>query len=318
MTKAKTKIVFFGTSDFAVKILEKISANYNLLLVVTTPDKPTGRKRILTPSPVKEKARYLKIPIAQPEKIKKNPAFLNQIAKLKPELIIVAAYGKILPPELINLPEHGCLNVHASLLPKYRGASPIQTAILNGDQTTGITIMLMDLGMDTGDILDQEEINISDEDTFITTTNKLANLGAKLLHESIPPYLADSINLKIQNDDKATYCSKITTEMGQINWAHSAKQINNQIRAIGSTIGAYTTFNKKRLLLLKSSTHNQIKSEETPVGKVQKCPYDNNCIIVKCGKSALKILEVQLEGKKPAKIKEFINGHHDFIGTILK
>jgi methionyl-tRNA formyltransferase len=296
-----------------------LNEKFQVIQVVTQPDKPLGRKQILTAPPVKRLALELGIPVEQPAKLRNNQNFIDKLKSLSPDIVVVAAYGKILPKEILNLPEHGCVNVHASLLPKYRGASPIQSAILNGDQETGITIMLMDFEMDTGDIISQKNVRIAADDTYRTLSDKLVKVGSALLLECLMPYVKGEINLQIQNTKLATYCAKITTAMGKINWQETASQIANKIRAFGEDVVCFTDYNGQRLLITKAQVHNLIEENAaTPVGTVSKCPYDKDCVIVKCGSGALKLIEVQLAGKKPLMIKDFLNGHKDFIDSVLK
>lgn len=316
MSNKKIPIIFMGTSKFAAIILERLMAEFPIDLVVTTPDQPIGRKQILTPSPVKIIAQKNNLKLTQPEKIRNNNEFLTLLKNQKPKLIVVAAYGKILPVEIINLPEHGCLNVHASLLPKYRGASPIQTALLNGDKETGVTIILMDQGIDTGDIISQEKISISEDDNYLSLSDKLAILGADLLIKTIEPYIAGQINLEVQNDNLATYCSKTSSAMGKINWQNTAEKINNQIRALAQDTGVYTLYKNQNLRILKAKIY-PYNNKSVKIGQVIKIPTEKNTYIVKCGQDALQLIEIQLAGKNPMSPQDFTNGHQDFIGTIL-
>lgn len=308
-----------GTSFFAVPIFEKLASNYDVRLAVCTPDKPGGRGHQLIASPIKISAQELNIQVEQPTKLKGNQDFIKKLKQLSPDLVVVAAYGKILPESIINLPEHGCLNVHASLLPKYRGASPIQTCLLNGDKQTGISIMLMDLGMDTGDIVNQEEIEINNNDNFNTLSEKLSSLAAQMIDEAIPSYIRGETNLEMQNDDDATYCYKIDPTMAKIKWVQSAKAIDNLIRAVCGKLKVYTFFNDKRLNIIEAYPIEDKLFIDTqiPVGKVIKKPNANSKYCVKCGKGALELKTVQIEGKKPTDIENFINGYQNFFGSIL-
>lgn len=317
MNKKNIKMIFMGTSEFSVPIFNRLCDEYDMQLAVCTPDKPAGRGKQLSASPLKIVAQERNIPVEQPEKLK-DPSFIHKLKTLKPDIIIVVAYGKILPGEIINLPEHGCLNVHASLLPKYRGASPIQTAILNGDKTTGITIILMDLGMDTGDIIRQERLSISENDDFYSLSEKLSKLGADIINEIIPDYINGHLNLRIQDDDEASYCYKINEKMSAIKWIKSARSINNQIKAFARQTGTYTNYNDQRMKIIEAKVCQNQASEKLKIGQVYQCDCQPQNICVKCGKNALALQVVQLQGKNPMPIKDFINGHQDFIHTILK
>ncbi|OGF31938.1 methionyl-tRNA formyltransferase [Candidatus Falkowbacteria bacterium RIFOXYD2_FULL_35_9] len=324
MEKKDIKIVFFGTSEFAVPIFKKIADNYDVKLVVTSPDKPSGRKMIMTPPPVKAEAENRGLAISQPNFLKRNDSFFEQLRKINPDIIIVVAYGKILPPEIINLPEQGCLNIHGSILPKYRGASPIQTALINGDKETGVSIILMDLGMDTGDIIKSEYLEINPADNFTVLSTKMSEMASSMIDDVIIPYITDELNLEMQDDDRASYCTKIESSMGKVIWSMSASAINNLVRAIAERVGVYTTFNDKKLNIIKSkvvsSCQNQEKYQDLPVGTVVSCMDEQNksFIAVKCGKGALELEQVQLEGKKPMAVKDFINGQPNFVGSQLK
>ncbi len=302
-----------GTPEFSVPILSALIDNYNVVGVVTQPDKKIGRKQILTPSPIKFLAIENKIPVYQPEKIKENRDFLNKIKELAPDLIVVASYGFILPKELLEIPKYGVINVHASLLPKYRGPSPIQAAILNGDDRTGVTIMLVEEKMDAGDILLQAEADIADDETFYSLHDKLSVLGTHLLIDTLPKYIKDEIEPRDQDKSKATYCKIITKEDGKIDWSKSAQEIERQVRALNPWPGTWTNWHAKKVKVLKVEIldiNNKHKS-----GKVFNV---NDDFVVSCGKNALKILELQLEGKKPMTAKEFLNGYPGIIENILK
>ena len=269
-----------GTPEFGAIILEKLClTNLKPVLVITAPDKPVGRKQILTPSAVKI--------VAQRHNIKVGHRMSNFL-KIRPNLIIVAAYGQILPKKILKIPKYGCLNVHPSLLPKYRGASPIQYAILNGDKKTGVTIMLMDEKMDHGPILNQQKRKINSKITYEELLKELANLGAKLLIGTIPKWIQGKIKPKPQDHSKATYTKILKKEDGKIDWTKKPEEIERQIRAFNPWPGTYTIYNKKRLKILKTEIL----------------------------KGRLIIKEVQLEGKRQMNFKDFLNGHPDFLNTI--
>jgi len=300
--RTELKIIFMGTPGFGAIILEGlIKNNYKPALVITAPDKPVGRKQILTPPLVKIIAQKYKIPVEQPKKVLN---YKLQATRMKPDLIIIAAYGEIIPKEILEIPKHGCLNVHPSLLPKYRGPSPIQTIILNGDKETGTTIILIDEKMDHGPIITNRQLPISDPK--ITTdelSKELAVLSIDLLVEIIPKWINGEIKARPQDESKATYTKIIKKEDGKINWKKSAIEIERQIRAFYPWPGTFTFWKGKRIKILKAET-----SKTAP---------ENN-LAIKCGKDYLIIKKLQPEGKKPIEINDFLRGHPDFINFIPK
>ncbi|MBN1892110.1 MAG: methionyl-tRNA formyltransferase [Clostridiales bacterium] len=236
-----------GTPRFASVVLEKlILSGYHIVACFTQPDKPVGRKMKLTPTPVKLAAEAAGIPVYQPNRLRDDEV-ADRIRTMNPDLIVTAAYGKILPPCVLSIPKKGCLNVHGSLLPRYRGAAPIQWAIMNGERKTGITIMLMDEGMDTGPLLTHAECPIDMNEDAISLTERLANLGAELLTDTIPGYLAGEILPISQNDARASYAPPITRDQGLIDWTKPSEVIHNQIRALAEWPGAYSTYLGKRI-----------------------------------------------------------------------
>lgn len=305
-----TKIIFMGTPEFSVPILGALIDNYNVVAVVTQPDKKVGRKQVITPPPVKELALEHDIEVLQPDKVKDNQEFLNEIKELSPDLIVVAAYGFILPQELLDIPKKGVINVHSSLLPKYRGPAPIQAAILNDDEKTGVTIMMVEYKMDAGDILSQAEVDIANDETFKTLHDKLAILGTHLLIDTLPKYLNNEIKPQPQDESQATYCQMIKKEDGQIDWSKSAEQIERMVRAYNPWPGAYTIWNDKKLKLLEVDEVGEI-NEFNDAGAV------GQDLVVKCGQGALKIKKLQLEGKKPMTDQEFLNGYKNIVGSVL-
>lgn len=325
MTPLDIKILFFGTSEFAVPILEKlIENNYSIAAIITQPDKPTGRKQILTPSPVKILAQTHNLTILQPETLKEFSfnEFPNLIAKIKNlELIISASYGKIIPKYILDLPKYGSLNVHPSLLPKYRGPSPIQTAILNGDKETGVSIMLMDEKMDHGPIIAQEIISLNDEaPKFTQLHNKLSMVGANLLVNMIPKLIRREVKPISQDDAKATYTKIITREDGKINWDKSAEEIDRQIRAFNPWPGCWTIMNRekspKRVKVINGIARIRDKEDNFLPGQVFKFESKKNfqittgsekMMLVKCGENYLEILKLQVEGKKIITGEDFLN-----------
>ena len=310
------KVVFMGTPEFGAIVLEGlIKANCKLVLVITAPDKSIGRKQIITPPLVKLVAEKYNIPVEQPEKIENCKL---KIENCKPDLIVLAAYSQIIPKEILEIPKYGCLNIHPSLLPKYRGPSPIQTAILNGDEETGVTIFLMDEKIDHGPIIANCKLPIANlKITYPELSKELAEKGVKLLLETIPKWIKGAIKPKAQEESKAIYTKILKREDGKINWKNSADYIERQVRAFNPEPGTFTLAEKKILKILKASTLKQ--TEIGPFGlpgKTFLAPNDK--IAVQTGKDYLIIEELQPEGKRKMTSEEFLRGHPDFIGKILK
>ncbi|ABY93041.1 methionyl-tRNA formyltransferase [Thermoanaerobacter sp. X514] len=308
------KIVFMGTPEFAVPSLQKLfEEGYDVAAVVTQPDKQKGRGMKFSFSPVKEVALQKGVEILQPEKIKNNPEFLNRLEEINPDAIVVVAYGKILPEEILTLPKYGCINVHASLLPKYRGAAPINWAIINGEKETGITTMLMDKGLDTGDMLIKKSIPILEEDDAETLHDKLSRLGAEVLIETLKGLEKGSLTPVKQREEEASYSPILTKEMGHIDWNKTAEEIRNLIRGMKPWPGCYTFYGDKMLKIWKGEIVEYNGNEEN--GTVLKSKGD---LIVKCDKDALKIVEIQQEGSKKMGIREYLIGHNIPEGTIFR
>ncbi len=319
----KLKIIFLGTPKFGATILKGlIENNYKPVLVITAPDKPVGRKQVLTPPPVKTIAEKHKISVEQPPKIRNwkaalqevRPKASREIGNLKPDLGIVAAYGQIIPQNILTIPKYGFLNVHPSLLPKYRGASPIQAAILNGDEKTGLTIILMDEKMDHGKIVSSSQFLISDKKiTCPELSQKLAELGANLLKETIPKWVKGEIKPKAQNEKNATYTKIIKKEDGKIDWSKPAEEIERQIRAFTPWPGSFTFWQKPARnasgIAVASGNDKtfRVKILEADVLK-NKIPSK---ICFKCGKDYLMIKKLQPEGKKPVTAEDFLRGYHE-------
>lgn len=295
----KTKIIFFGTHQFATKILSGLidSPLFEIKKVITQPDKPVGRKQILQKSPVKLLAEENNLEIDQPDSLKNYELLANGS-----ELFIVAQYGLIIPENILNIPKFGTINVHTSLLPKYRGASPIQSAILNGDTKTGITIMLMDKGMDSGPILSQKEIDIENAETYLELDARMANISSQLLLSTIPKYLDKTIVPQNQDETQVTLCKKLSRDDGKIDWKNSSKQIYNQYRAFTPWPGVWTMWNDKRIKLLKI----KISEEKLATGLVQ---IEQDKIYVGTNDFALEITKLQIEGKPVIESKVFLNGY---------
>lgn len=305
------RIVFMGTPDFAVPCLDNLIKNHQVVGVFTQPDKPVGRKQILTPPPVKVLAENNRIPVFQPEKIK-NSNTLEIIKELNPDVIIVVAYGKILPTEILTAAQYGCVNVHASLLPKYRGAAPIQWAILNGDKITGVSIMQMDEGIDTGDIILVRETEINPDETSEELFDRLSVLGADALIDALELIENNKANATPQPKGDFGYAKMIGRELCPIDWSKSAAEVHNQVRGLQSWPVATTTINGKNLKIHKTKIVDNIGNYPGEI-------VDNNKrLIVSCGDNkCLEILELQLDGKKRMNSQAFLTGNKIEIGTVL-
>jgi len=302
------RIIFMGTAELSCASLEKLAAEkqFQLVAVVTQPDKPRGRELKLTPSPVKVLAEKLKLPVFQPPRAR-DEKFIGELRELRPDLLVVVAYGQILPPAILDLPRHGCLNVHTSLLPKYRGAAPIQWAIADGNAETGVTIMQMDAGLDTGPVLALRRTPILPADDSQMLHDRLAQLGAELLAETIPAHVAGKILPQPQPAAGATYAAKIKKEDGHIDWNLPAEKIWNRLRAFTPWPGAFVflpTEAKPQLLKIWKA---EVIEKNGRAGEV--LAADKNGIIVGCGHNALRILELQREGGKRLTAEQFLAGH---------
>ena len=299
------KLIFIGTDGIGSELLKKLSKLFEVQLVVTGQDKPAGRKLELQPSPIKVTAEELGIEVFQPLNINAEMS-VRRLSNLNPDMIVVMAYGQILSREVLDIPRIDCLNLHASLLPKYRGASPIQASILNMDKKTGVSLMKMESKMDAGPVYRQFELSISDSDTGQTLSDKLAGLSA----EEIPRALidvADGLQAETQDESKVTYCGKISKADGQIDWNQSAEEIMARMRAFAPWPGTYTFFDGKRLKLISAEIH------ETSGGQPGLVKRDG----IACGEGMIRPLEIQTEGGKVQSFHDFINGHPDFIGSTL-
>src|SRR5277367_5093047 len=276
------KIVFMGTAELSCASLEKLAEKFSVIAVVTQPDKPKGRDLKLQCSPVKILAQKLNLPILQPAKAR-DEKFISELRELKPDLIVVVAYGQILPQTILDLPKFGCLNVHTSLLPKYRGASPIQSAILNGEIETGVTIMKMDAGLDTGEIISQACTSILPEDNSQTLHDRLAQLGAELLVATISGYVAGKILPRPQPAEGASYSAKIKKEDGKIDWNEPAEKILNRLRAFTPWPGAFTFLKTEAKPQLLKIWKAKILERSGAAGEILSA--DKNGIVVGCGKN---------------------------------
>lgn len=298
MQTSDIKVVFMGTPELSATVLKGLSdKGYNVILSVSQPDKPVGRKHILTAPPAKVQAQELGVEVYQPDSLKTDEAY-EFIKSREPDLIITAAYGKILPQRMLDIPKYGCINVHASLLPKYRGAAPVQYSILNGDDVTGVTIMKMDAGMDTGDILTQVEVPIDINDHTDTLMAKLADAGRGLLLDTIGDYIEGKITSIPQDTDKVTLTYPIKPEDAVLDLNASARQVHDKIRALSSWPGCSTVFNGKRIKIYDSRLEEDDNEEAAP-GEITKASKGD--LKVKCGKGSIYILELQSEGGKRLK-----------------
>jgi methionyl-tRNA formyltransferase len=298
-------LIFCGTPRFAVPSLETLAATGHCIhLVVTQPDRPKGRGLELVQSPVKQSATKLNLSITQPDRIKTNDEFRAQLTNIKPDAIIVVGYGRIIPQWMLDLPPLGNINLHASLLPKYRGAAPIQWAIANGETVTGNTTMRIDAGLDTGDILLQQEIAISPDDTAETLAPRLADMGADLLAETLSRLEADSIQPRKQDNSQASLAPILKKDDGSIDFSRTAPGILNRLRGFQPWPGAFTKFRGKNLQILKA----QPASETVPPSELK---LIGDRLLVGCGQeTTLELLELQLEGKKRTTAQALIHGYH--------
>ncbi len=308
------KIVFMGTPDFAATSLEAlINSNYNIEAVVTNTDKPKGRGMKMLFTPVKEVALSKGIPIFQPEKVRNNPEFINKIKEINPDVICVVAYGKILPKEILDIPKYGCINVHASLLPKYRGAAPIQWAILNGDKETGVTTMYMDVGMDTGDMILTQKVQIGENETTGELWDRLSNIGAKLLVETLKQ-IEKGTAPRIPQGNDYTMAPMLEKEMSKIDWENqTAEEIKNLVRGLNPIMGAYTYLNGKKIKFWKIEVSENIGYDEENIKMIRNGtvlisdPKDG--IYIKTKKGILHVLEIQGENAKKMSIQDFLRGN---------
>ncbi|HAV10255.1 MAG TPA: methionyl-tRNA formyltransferase [Dehalococcoidia bacterium] len=312
----RKKVIFMGTPSFAVPALEAICAGpYSVAAVYTQPDREAGRGRRVAMSPVKQTALAHGLPVEQPERLR-DPDVISSLRECAPDVIVVAAYGLMVPKEILTLPQHGCINIHPSLLPRYRGASPVSTVILNGDSSTGVTIMLLDEGMDTGPILAQIEVPISDSDTTGTLTDTIAVAGARLLIDTMPRWLSGEIKPQPQDNSRAVNTRQVSKDDGRIDWSLPAAELGRQVRAYNPWPGSYTLWQGKRLRIDMAGTAVAAGSAEP--GRVVSVQRDGaSHIAVGTGSGLLVLLSVQLEGKKVTPIHDFIRGYQAFIGSCL-
>jgi methionyl-tRNA formyltransferase len=306
---AKLRIIFMGTAELACASLLALARepHFSVVAVVTQPDRPKGRALKLHPSPVKEVALATALPVLQPARAREE-IFLDDLRQLHPDLIVVVAYGQILPQAILDLPRLGCLNVHTSLLPKHRGAAPIQWAILDGDATTGVTIMKMDAGLDTGPILSQQTTAIHDEDNSQTLHDRLAQIGATLLVQTVRDHEAGKIVPRPQPDEGATYARKIKKEDGSLDWTQPARVLWNRVRAFTPWPGAFTHLPAATHPALLKVWVAEIAEESGAPGSILRA--DKSGIVAACGHHSLRILELQPESGRRMSVEEFLPGHH--------
>lgn len=303
-------LVFCGTPQFAVPTLDKlVDAGHSIRLVLTQPDRPKGRGLELVASPVKQTALRHDLPIYQPEKIKTNEALHDRLREIVPDAIIVVGYGRIIPKWMLDLPQHGNINLHASLLPKHRGAAPIQWAIARGEKITGVTVMRIDEGLDTGDLLSQEELAIEDDDTTETIAPRLAAIGADLMVETLRALQAGTVTPRPQNEAEATFAPILTKEDGRIDFHRTARQIYNRLRGFQPWPGAFTKFRGKMLGVTAARPDSTSISDQA-LTQGQLIAHGSQ-LFAGCGQNTiLELLEIQPEGKKRLFARDFIHGYH--------
>jgi methionyl-tRNA formyltransferase len=306
------QVVFMGTPEFAVPVLEALADAHQVVGVVTQPDRPGGRGRQLAPSPIKQVALERGLPLSQPQSLR-TPEAVSQVAAWEPEVTVVAAFGQILRPDMLDLPPHGCLNVHASLLPRWRGAAPVPAAILAGDEVTGATIMQMDAGLDTGPILARREEPIRPDDTRATLEERLARLGAALLVETLPPYLAGDLLPQPQPEEGMTYAGQLRKQDGLLDWSTPAVELDRRVRAFNPWPGAFTTWRGRRLKVLRAAPLPGWRGDAPP-GTVFALA---DGVAVATGAGALRLEEVQLAGKRRMAISTFLCGQRGCVGSQL-
>lgn len=312
-----TRIVFMGTPEFAVPTLAKLADHFEVAGVFTQPDKPAGRGQQLAAPPVKRFAQERSLPVFQPRTLR-DEAVQAQLAALRPDVIVVAAYGLILPKAVLDLPPHGCINVHASLLPRYRGAAPIPAAILDGQAEIGITLMRMDEGLDTGPMIAQATIEINADDTAGDLTPRLAELGAQKVIEVLPRWIAGAISPQPQDESRATWAPKFSKADGRLDWSQSASSLDRRVRAFSPRPGSFTRWNGKLIRILSVQvTGHTLEKAQASQGTVGLVVRDGSDIGVVTGDSILRLVEIQLEGKRAMSAQDFARGQPSFAGSVL-
>ncbi|MCR5429841.1 MAG: methionyl-tRNA formyltransferase [Eubacterium sp.] len=295
------RVVFMGTPDFSVPALEQIAMEHEVVAVVTQKDKPKGRGQEFSYTPVKESALKLNIPIFQPDKVK-DADFVEKLRELNPDVIVVIAFGQILSKEILDMPKYGCVNVHASLLPKYRGAAPIQWAVIDGEKKSGVCTMNMDEGLDTGDIIDVEEVELDPKETGGSLFDKLAILGGELILKTLQNLEFGNAQFIKQDDSKSTYAKKMTKELGHIDFNNDAESIERLIRGLNPWPSAFTFLDGK---VMKIWDADVVDAGGVPGTVISE---DKDSFTIATGNKALKVNELQLEGKKRMKASDFLNG----------
>ena len=306
------RVVFMGTPDFAVPTLETLIKNHEVVGVVTQPDKRKGRGKAMAFSPVKEKALEHDIPVYQPVKVREEE-FVATLRGLNPEVIVVAAFGQILPESILNMPKYGCINVHASLLPKYRGAAPIQWSIIDGEKETGVTIMYMEKGLDTGDMIEKVVVPIDKKETGESLHDKLAAAGGPLLLDVLSKLEKGTAVRTPQKEEDSCYAKMLTKDLGKIDWKKDAAAIERLIRGLNSWPSAYTAFHDKTLKIWDADVEEENGNAQP--GTVVRVTSES--IFVQTGNGLLKLNEVQIQGKKRMPVKAFLLGHKIETGTIF-
>lgn len=306
------RVIFMGTPEFAVPTLTALIQEHEVIAVFTQPDKPKGRGKAMTFPPVKEKAAEYQIPVYQPVRVREE-AVIEEIREMAPDVIVVVAFGQILPESILNIPQYGCINVHASLLPKYRGAAPMQWAIIDGEKETGLTTMYMAKGLDTGDMILKEAIPIDSKETGETLHDKLSAMGGPLILETLRQLEAGTAPRIRQEDDLSCYAGMLHKEMGCIDWNQDAQAIERLIRGLNSWPSAYTYWNGRTLKIWDSDVvpYEGVEEPGTVIAR------EKQSFTVKCGKNGLKIQEVQLQGKKRMHTKDFLVGNQIEAGMRL-
>lgn len=307
------KILFMGTPDFAVPCLEALlKEGHTLVGAVSQPDQPKGRGHKLQPPPVKACALENNIPVFQPTKLK-DGCFQEVLEETNPELIVVVAYGKILPKYILDYPKYGCVNVHASLLPQYRGAAPIQWSVINGEKVTGVTTMYMAEGLDTGDMIEKEETEIGETETYGELHDRLSVMGAELLVKTVEKLENGTAEREVQKDEDSCYAPMLNKETGHIDWTKSASEILNLIRGTNPWPMAFSLYNGVPMKVITASKAE--KKSGTP-GEILSA--DKNGICIACGEESVLVTEIQMQGSKRMDVASYLNGHEICVGTILE
>lgn len=307
------KVVFMGTPDFAVPVLEALIKNHNVVAVVSQPDKPKGRGKKLQPTPVKAVAEANNIPVYQPERIK-DDEFIDFLETIEADIYVVVAYGQLLSQRILDIPKYGCVNVHGSLLPKYRGAAPIQWSIINGEEKTGVTIMYMVRKCDAGDMILKREIEIDPEDTYETLHDKMAPVGAEALIDALNLIEKGEVKAEKQDNSLSCYASMITKDMGIIDWSKSSKEIKNKIRGFNPVPAAYTKYDDDVLKIFKADIVEGYENGE--IGEILVVDKKHG-FTVKTGDGAIMITEIQAKGGKRMNCADYMRGHQIEVGKIL-